>query len=163
MNFKHLFTIWLWTFIEFEIIAGEKNERYRDLKIKERQLDDFLSSFDVTKMQTERSLGEFQVEVVQLLRQISANCQRDEINVTELDESMIGAAIRTNASASELQELHVRLQEEKIGLDEAEGRMNAEIESIKREQEHRRNEAASLVDFEQLKEMTSSETKVGFG
>jgi hypothetical protein len=89
---------------EFEIIAGEKNERYRDLKIKEKQLDDFLGSFDVTKMETERILSENQVEIVRLLRLISINCQRDEINVTELDESAIGIAIRNNTSASELQE-----------------------------------------------------------
>ncbi|KAI6184152.1 Intraflagellar transport protein 74-like protein [Aphelenchoides bicaudatus] len=144
---------------EFEIIAGEKNERYRDLRIKERQLDDFLSTFDVTKMETEKNLSDCQVEILKLLRQISINCQRDEINVTELDESMIGNAIRTNASAPELQELHVRLQEEKIGLDETESRLNAELESIKREQDQRRNEAKSLVDFEQLKERTSDETR----
>jgi hypothetical protein len=89
---------------EFEIIAGEKNERYRDLKIKERQLDDFLSSFDVSKMETERTLNENQVEILRLLKLVSINCQRDEMTVTELDESIIGAAIRTNASAPELQE-----------------------------------------------------------
>lgn len=89
---------------EFEIIAGEKNERYRDLKIKERQLDDFLSTFDIQKMENEQRLGESQVEILKLLRQISANCQHNELTVTELDESVIGVAIRTNASASELQD-----------------------------------------------------------
>jgi hypothetical protein len=58
--------------------------------------------------------------------------------------------------------VHVRLQEEKIGLDEAEARMNAELESIKREQNQRHNESGNLPDFEKLKERTINETKVRF-
>lgn len=57
--------------------------------------------------------------------------------------------------------MHVRLQEEKIGLDEAEARINSELESIRREQNQRRNESGNLSDFEQLKEKTMKETQVG--
>lgn len=88
---------------EFEIIAGEKNERYRDLKIKEKQLEEFLGSFDINKMETERILGEHQIEILRLLRQISTNCQREELAVTDLNESAVGAAIQMNTSAAELQ------------------------------------------------------------
>jgi hypothetical protein len=92
---------------EFEMIAGEKNERYRDLKLKERQLDEFLGTFDVQKLEVEANVTERQGEIVRLLRQISANCQRDELvaNVTAMDESfIIGSSIETNASAGELQD-----------------------------------------------------------
>ncbi|KAI6196864.1 hypothetical protein M3Y94_01158900 [Aphelenchoides besseyi] len=144
---------------EFELAAGEKNDRFRELKQKERQLDDFLSTFDVKKLEAENAVGDSQLTVVRLLRLISANCRDELANVTALDESAMEIAVQGATSANELQDLHVRLQEEMIGLDESEKRLKAEMESMKRQQTERLQTKMSMKEFGNYREEAETRKK----
>lgn len=96
---------------EFEVLAGEKNEKYRELKVKERQIDEFLDSFEPLKSDTETKIDELAEGVVKILNLVSLNIQKTDIvaNVTDLDE----AVLDTGANVDELQErTHSSLLEE---------------------------------------------------
>ncbi|KAI6172056.1 Intraflagellar transport protein 74-like protein [Aphelenchoides besseyi] len=144
---------------EFELAAGEKNDRFRELKQKERQLDDFLSTFDVKKLEAENAVGDSQLTVVRLLRLISANCRDELANVTALDESAMEIAVQGATSANELQDLHVRLQEEMIGLNESEKRLKAEMESMRQQQTERFQTKMSMKEFGKYRDEAETRKK----
>lgn len=92
---------------EFEILAGEKNEKYRELKIKERQIDEFLDSFELLRSETEEKTEALSGDVVKILNLISLNIQKTDIvaNVTDVDE----AVLETGADVGELQDCRFRI------------------------------------------------------
>ncbi|KAE9554271.1 hypothetical protein FO519_002505 [Halicephalobus sp. NKZ332] len=132
---------------EYEIMAGEKNEKYRELKLKEVQIDEFVRDFDRKKNSVEERMEETNLEIVKILQLISLNCSTvnglDTLNTTSIDES----SWNLTKSPAELQELHVRLQEELIDLDEAKSRLEAEMESMHHRQEEIKVE---LLQFENI-------------
>uniref|UniRef100_A0AC35FQA8 Intraflagellar transport 74 n=1 Tax=Panagrolaimus sp. PS1159 TaxID=55785 RepID=A0AC35FQA8_9BILA len=121
---------------EYDIMAGEKNEKYRELRQKEIQIDEFVQNFDTKKHEIEIEIEKHHLEVIRLLQLISLNCTAssgyDTVNASSVDESSLEMA----ANPEELQNLHVRLQEELIDLEEAKKRLIAEMESM----HHRENE-----------------------
>uniref|UniRef100_A0A914YTY1 Uncharacterized protein n=1 Tax=Panagrolaimus superbus TaxID=310955 RepID=A0A914YTY1_9BILA len=121
---------------EYDIMAGEKNEKYRELRQKEIQIDEFVQNFDAKKLEIDFEIEKHHLEVVRLLQLISLNCTAstgyDTVNASSVDESSLEMA----ANPEELQNLHVRLQEELIDLEEAKKRLITEMESMhKRENE----------------------------
>uniref|UniRef100_A0A914Y9R6 Uncharacterized protein n=1 Tax=Panagrolaimus superbus TaxID=310955 RepID=A0A914Y9R6_9BILA len=121
---------------EYDIMAGEKNEKYRELRQKEIQIDEFVQNFDAKKLEIDSEIEKHHLEVVRLLQLISLNCTAstgyDTVNASSVDESSLEMA----ANPEELQNLHVRLQEELIDLEEAKKRLITEMESMhKRENE----------------------------
>ena len=89
---------------EYEIMAGEKSEKYRELKLKEVQIDEFVKDFDRKKNLVEEKMEESNLEIVKLLQLISLNCSTvnglDTLNATSIDESSLSMA----KSPVELQE-----------------------------------------------------------
>ncbi|CAD5211668.1 unnamed protein product [Bursaphelenchus okinawaensis] len=146
---------------EAEQMAGKHSERYRDLKLRERQLDEFLGSFEPHKVELATSLTKSQTRIVSLLKLISVNCQRDELaaTVTGLDESAIIATMDSPANAKELQDLHLRLQEEMVGLEESEQHYQTELESLKKQNELNQQTENEWQNFENNKITLEGELK----
>uniref|UniRef100_A0A914C918 Uncharacterized protein n=1 Tax=Acrobeloides nanus TaxID=290746 RepID=A0A914C918_9BILA len=134
---------------DFEVLAGEKNEKYRELKLKEHQIDDFLDSFDSLQSETETKIAELSENVVKVLNLVSINIQKTDIvaNVTDVDE----AVLETGADVGDLQELHNRLQEELINLEENEARLKAELESMRQKQQEIEQTLHKFGDIDSVK------------
>ncbi|KAM3715897.1 Intraflagellar transport protein [Dirofilaria immitis] len=106
--------------IEMENAAGEKNEKYRELKLKEMQIDEFLNSYDNLMAEEELRINEISTEIIHILTLISTNItnlclssQNTNLDLTEL-------RINENVSASTLKELYVYLQKELVEMDKLE-------------------------------------------
>ncbi|VDN59129.1 unnamed protein product [Dracunculus medinensis] len=111
---------------EFENLAGEKNEKYHELKIKEAQIDEFLNSYDDTKSELNERIAKLSENIVNLLELISINCEVTNINLNNAtDMSQLDNEL---ASAFDLKNLHVSLQEELISLNELEVKLLGEAE-----------------------------------
>uniref|UniRef100_A0A915AL91 Intraflagellar transport protein 74 n=1 Tax=Parascaris univalens TaxID=6257 RepID=A0A915AL91_PARUN len=117
---------------EYDDVIGEKNEKYRELKTKEVQIDEFLDSYEELKSEQEVRIAQFSAEIVRLLELISRNCSITDLsaNVTGMDTAGVEKFNDETAIASELQDLHVRLQEEMISLDESERRLRNDAENL---------------------------------
>lgn len=132
---------------EFVNVAGEKSEKYRNLKLKEMQMDEFLDSYDSLKAEEELRIDKISTEVIRILELISANItnmdfssELNHLDFTELQSS-------ENASISELKDLHVRLQEELIALNELEERLEIDSRNIS---ERMNDMAEKMKEFENI-------------
>uniref|UniRef100_A0A914W2R0 Uncharacterized protein n=1 Tax=Plectus sambesii TaxID=2011161 RepID=A0A914W2R0_9BILA len=143
---------------EYEDQAGEKNEKYRELRQKEKQIDDFLDSFDINKAEEQERVERLHANVVKLLGHISRNwAQLDKTAVIsgmdEYDLGGIGHGKMTEAkTAPELQEVHVRLQEELLKMDDMEEKAREELESLKIKIAEMDDEMGVFNDLDTLKE-----------
>uniref|UniRef100_A0A183C8P9 non-specific protein-tyrosine kinase n=1 Tax=Globodera pallida TaxID=36090 RepID=A0A183C8P9_GLOPA len=120
---------------EFELLAGDKSEKFRELKNRELQMDSFLN-FELSKSQRESQISALSAQIVRQLQLISLNCRHLEMamtNVSGLDESVLALG-SAGVSAAELQELHVRLQEELITLGQNETLLCTELASMRSKQ-----------------------------
>ncbi|CAI4232916.1 unnamed protein product [Auanema sp. JU1783] len=113
----------------------KNNERYRELAMKEQQIEDFLRSYPDEKRLLAMEMEEYSQAIVQNLQNISSNIGQISIesNITDIDAvGMLSSSIRNQASAKDLKEAHVRLQEEMIDLNEMEERLHSEVETLNR-------------------------------
>lgn len=87
-------------------IEGEKNAKYRELKITEIHYDEFLNDYDNRKNELEDRVSEASASVVRYLTLISINCgQVDKASdVTTMDISSLEQTNDENIPASELQD-----------------------------------------------------------
>uniref|UniRef100_A0A7E4VHI3 Intraflagellar transport protein 74 homolog n=1 Tax=Panagrellus redivivus TaxID=6233 RepID=A0A7E4VHI3_PANRE len=115
---------------EAALMASETNEKYKELTLKEAQIDEFVSTYDARKAaitETTENLGN---EVIHMLRLISLNCASesglDTLNVRDIDEVNLESA----NDPEELQDLHLELQEQLVNQDMAILRMQTELESL---------------------------------
>ncbi|VDM26773.1 unnamed protein product [Toxocara canis] len=133
--------------------SGEKNEKYRELKMKEIQIDEFLNSFEQLKSEQEGRIAQSSAEIVRFLEIISHNSFKTDItaNVTGMDTSGIDAFNDQSACATELQDLHVRLQEEMFNVDESERRLKEDVENFSRRMQEMNDEMKKFEDHETLK------------
>ncbi|KAF7634330.1 hypothetical protein Mgra_00006296 [Meloidogyne graminicola] len=76
---------------EFELLAGDKSEKFRELKNRGAQMDNFLDNFDESKKQIEERINILSRQIIRQLQLISLNCRHGEIitNITGLDESLL--------------------------------------------------------------------------
>ncbi|PIO75660.1 hypothetical protein TELCIR_02285 [Teladorsagia circumcincta] len=113
---------------EFDSSADNKlaknNEKYRDLMVKEREYDEFLSVFEEQKQVHET-----------------------ELNVTAMDTDGL---LHGKTSAKELQDLYVRLKEQIIAMDEQEARLNAELQSFDKKMQEMEEQRNVYSDLDQL-------------
>lgn len=59
---------------EYEHQQGEKSQKYKELKQKEQQIDEFLATFEQIKIDDQRRINELQKNIVKLLQLISKVC-----------------------------------------------------------------------------------------
>uniref|UniRef100_A0A9J2PHI7 IF rod domain-containing protein n=3 Tax=Ascaris TaxID=6251 RepID=A0A9J2PHI7_ASCLU len=138
---------------EYDGVIGEKNEKYRELKTKEMQIDEFLDSHEQLKSEQETRIAQISTEIVRLLELISRNCSVTDLsaNVTGMDAAGVEKFNDETASASELQDLHVRLQEEMISLDESERRLRNDAENLTHRMQAMSDRMDEFEDHEGLK------------
>ncbi|CAK5083380.1 unnamed protein product [Meloidogyne enterolobii] len=145
---------------EFELLAGDKSEKFRELKTRGTQMDNFLDNFDESKRQIEGRISALAKQIVRQLQLISLNCRHGEIvtNVTGLDESLL--ALGSSAvSADELQDLHVRLQEELITLKQNEALLCSELSSMKTKQTEINENIDKMSNIEEKKKEFRSKSR----
>uniref|UniRef100_A0A914NCP6 Uncharacterized protein n=2 Tax=Meloidogyne TaxID=189290 RepID=A0A914NCP6_MELIC len=145
---------------EFELLAGDKSEKFRELKTRGTQMDNFLDNFDESKRQIEDRISALSKQIVRQLQLISLNCRHGEIvtNVTGLDESLL--ALGSSAvSADELQDLHVRLQEELITLKQNEALLRSELSSMKTKQTEINENIDKMSNIEEKKKEFRSKSR----
>ncbi len=59
---------------EYEHQQGEKIQKYKELKLKEQQMDEFLETFEEIKAEDQQRINELQKNIVKLLQLISKVC-----------------------------------------------------------------------------------------
>ena len=59
---------------EYQHQQGEKSQKYKELKQKEQQIDEFLETFEQTKVEDQQRINELQKNIVKLLQLISKVC-----------------------------------------------------------------------------------------
>lgn len=134
---------------EFELLAGDKSDRFRELKNREAHMNTFLDTFQQSKAQTNERIDTLSRQIVRQLQLMSLNCRHEELaaNVTGLDESMLALG-NAGVSVGELQDLHVRLQEELITLEQNETLLQTELQSMRAKQTQIDAEMAQMVNME---------------
>jgi intraflagellar transport protein 74 len=77
---------------EFEDQAGEKNEKYRELRAKEQQIDEFLTSYDGGRQQEMTRINELHKQITHTLLVIARNYEQqvDEYFVWGVMEGFAG-------------------------------------------------------------------------
>ncbi|KAI1720046.1 intraflagellar transport protein 74 like protein [Ditylenchus destructor] len=137
---------------EFEILAVDKSERFRELKNRDAYMDTFLDQFNTLDAEVEGRINELSTEIVRLLNLMSLNC---------LDESIFSNSLSNpGASASELQDLHVRLEEELISLQMTESRLHTELDAMQRKQVEIEQSLENFDNQEQMREQMDDKRKV---
>uniref|UniRef100_A0A0K0DNK3 Intraflagellar transport protein 74 homolog n=1 Tax=Angiostrongylus cantonensis TaxID=6313 RepID=A0A0K0DNK3_ANGCA len=125
--------------IEIEEIATEIDEQKR------------LNQAILAGMTLNMELEAFTDDIVRMLQKISANIMKLETNATSnivgRDELLL---LQDNASPTELQNLHVRLQEEMMLLEETETRLKSEIATLERRLGELSEEYASYSDLDKI-------------
>ncbi|KAL3103370.1 hypothetical protein niasHS_002556 [Heterodera schachtii] len=138
---------------EFEVLAGGKSDKFRELKGREQQMDTFLENFELSKSQREEHIGTISAQIVRQLQLISLNCRHLELavaNVSGLDESVLAMG-SAGVSAAELQQLHLRLQEELISLDQHQILLSNEFDSMRSKQTEIEAELGKMANLEMIK------------
>lgn len=87
--------------------SGEKNEKYRELKLKEAEVDEFLNSYDNLKMEEESRIQETSAEVVHILELISANITSLSTISQNINLNQFELNVNENISAAELKECKI--------------------------------------------------------
>uniref|UniRef100_A0A8R1XQY6 Intraflagellar transport protein 74 homolog n=1 Tax=Onchocerca volvulus TaxID=6282 RepID=A0A8R1XQY6_ONCVO len=125
--------------IEMENVAGEKNEKYRELKLKEMQIDEFLNSFDSLRTEEELRIDEISTEVIRILELISTNIT----NLCLISQN-------TNLELTEFKIMYIRLQEELIEMDKLEKHLkidNNQISERIKEMDEKRKQFENIDDL----------------
>ncbi|EFO20568.2 hypothetical protein LOAG_07923 [Loa loa] len=116
--------------IEMENVVGEKNEKYRELKLKEIQLDEFLNSYDNLRAEEELRIDEISAEVVRLLELISINMTNLCLTSQNANQDLIEFKMNENISISAMKELYVCLQEELYEMDKSKENLQMDNKQI---------------------------------
>uniref|UniRef100_A0A183ECZ3 CTAGE family member 5 n=1 Tax=Gongylonema pulchrum TaxID=637853 RepID=A0A183ECZ3_9BILA len=100
------------------------------LKLKEMQMDEFLDAYDDLKANEEARIDCASNEIIRTLELISTNGTKLDLSsqITDTDNSALQG--NENASAYELKDLHVRLQEELLSAEEMEERLETTNRNI---------------------------------
>uniref|UniRef100_A0A915Q299 Uncharacterized protein n=1 Tax=Setaria digitata TaxID=48799 RepID=A0A915Q299_9BILA len=129
---------------ELENAAGEKNEKYRELKLKEMEIDEFLSSYDNLRAEEELKIDKISSEVIRLLELISINYTYCQL-ISDKDEHIFNAGGAVSTSA--LNELYVCVQDELLAMEGTEKHLNRENVQI----DERINEVVEMMEqFEDI-------------
>uniref|UniRef100_A0A0R3S6D6 HOOK domain-containing protein n=1 Tax=Elaeophora elaphi TaxID=1147741 RepID=A0A0R3S6D6_9BILA len=138
----------------------EKNEKYRELKLKEMQIDEFLNSYDSLRVEEESRIDEKSAEVVRILELISTNVTNLYLVSQNTNFDLTGLKSDENISASTLKELYVRLQEKLLEMDELEKNLkmdNNQIRERAKEINEKMEQFGNIEDMKARKEQTRQE------
>ncbi|NP_495359.2 Intraflagellar transport protein 74 homolog [Caenorhabditis elegans] len=126
---------------EAQIMAH--HTKYLDLLSKSTMLDDTTENYPQQIVIYQQDIEEFSDAVVLILRKISANLKKVNLEdqITDLDER--GLTLQTG-NVDELKEMHVRLQEELISIEDMELALNEEIDNLETEEKKIDQELAGV-------------------
>lgn len=88
----------------YYVFPGEKNEKYRELKLKEMQIDEFLNAYDNLRAKEESRIDEISAEVIRILELISTNTTNFCLISQNINLDFTGLKVNENISASALKE-----------------------------------------------------------
>ena len=164
---------------EFEDKQGEKNQKYRELRQKEVQIDEFLNNFDRSREEEAERIERLHVGIVENLNLISKNAmQLDKTMTTPSaeDYSLGSTQKKSRSTTSELQEGEptdredrrrlnvflesVRLQEELFRLDEVEIKAQEELGSLKDKMDEMQHDIQQFGDIDTLRQQAEGKQSV---
>ncbi|VDO49908.1 unnamed protein product [Onchocerca flexuosa] len=145
--------------IEMENVAGntvncEKNEKYRELKLKEMQIDEFLNSYDSLRTEEELRVDEISTEVIRILELISTNITNFCLISQNTNLELTEFKINENISASALKELYIRLKEELVEMDKLEKHLKIDNNQISERIKGMNEEMTQFENIDDLKSHT---------
>ncbi|EJW78415.1 hypothetical protein WUBG_10677 [Wuchereria bancrofti] len=143
-----------------ENVVGERNEKYRELKLKEMQFDEFLNSYDNLRAEEESQIDLISTEVVRKLELISTNITNLSLTSENTNLDLTELAINENVTSSALKELYVRLQEELNEMNKLEEQLkmaNKQINEEIKEMNEKMNEFENIHDLKAHKEQKRQE------
>ncbi|XP_068199717.1 intraflagellar transport protein 74 homolog [Antennarius striatus] len=151
-----------------EEVQGESQQKYKDLKKKELEMDRFLDSFDESKAQEEERTTQIQENIVSLLEHCSRNMLRlqqvDTVTASELknmQEVLVSKeteVVHSESTAKGLVTESQRLQQDLEKVQQLEGKITEELSSLKERVVSMEAELEVCRDLETLKH-TAEEKK----
>ncbi|CEF68205.1 Intraflagellar transport protein 74 homolog [Strongyloides ratti] len=126
----------------FETLVGDKSEKYREMMIMEKQIDEFFNNFITELSTTARILQEKEREIVGLLLKISINMEKDnEYENMEIQN-------KESNDPEVLAEVHLDLQEKLLQIADKVWEVEQQIEDGKKEYQKIQNKLG--IDNENL-------------
>ncbi|GMS84167.1 hypothetical protein PENTCL1PPCAC_6342, partial [Pristionchus entomophagus] len=136
----------------------EQLERYQGLQVKEAEMNEFFATFEDQKRNLAMEMEELNDGTVQNLRRFSINLSKMNMSmqVNDLDPSIL--EMNEGATAHELKELHVRLEDELMSLNEMETRIHGEMEAFTFKGESMQEELDQMPDYNRMVETSQEES-----
>uniref|UniRef100_A0A0K0EDN1 Intraflagellar transport protein 74 homolog n=1 Tax=Strongyloides stercoralis TaxID=6248 RepID=A0A0K0EDN1_STRER len=111
----------------FETLAGDKSEKYREMMIMEKQIDEFFINYIGELSNTAKILNDKEIEIVILLEKISINMENNDMYKKEDIKN------KESNDPEILAEVHLDLQEKLLQIADKVWELEQQIEDGKKE------------------------------
>uniref|UniRef100_A0A0K0FXH6 Intraflagellar transport protein 74 homolog (inferred by orthology to a human protein) n=1 Tax=Strongyloides venezuelensis TaxID=75913 RepID=A0A0K0FXH6_STRVS len=134
-----------------ENLVGDKSEKYREMKLMEKQMDEFFDNYIEELANAAKILDDKENEVVKIMEKISINMEKSDIN------EEIKIKNKDSNDPEILADVHLDLQETLSQINEKVWDMEQQINEGKREYENIKSDLG--IDDESLNEKNEKERK----
>ncbi|XP_061877539.1 intraflagellar transport protein 74 homolog [Entelurus aequoreus] len=152
-----------------EEAQGECQQKYKELKRKEEEIDGFLHSFEELRGQEQNKMAHSQENIVSLLEHCSRNmlrlCQVDTITASELrnmQDVLVSKETEVSQSASTARGLTTesqRLQQDLDKVQQLEGKITGELNTLKEHVGQMESELLTYSDLDTLRHTAEDRKK----
>ncbi|XP_030640653.1 intraflagellar transport protein 74 homolog [Chanos chanos] len=146
---------------DMEEHQGERTQKYKELKKREEEIDNFLEMFEETKAQEIERNQQTQASIVALLDHSSRNMNRlkqlSSVSVQELRTMQADLSFKENemhksqSTAKSLTSESDRLQEDLVKVEQLESKITSELNSLKTKIQQMSEELVTYGDLDSLK------------
>ncbi|XP_043959816.1 intraflagellar transport protein 74 homolog isoform X2 [Gambusia affinis] len=152
-----------------EAAQGECQQKYKELKRKEEEIDRFLDSFEESRAEEQKKLTRSQEDIVSLLEHCSRNMLRlrhvDTVTASELknmQEVLVSKeteVVRSESTARGLTTESHRLQQDLEKVQQLEGKIGAELSTLKEQVSTMETELLTYRDLDALRRSADDKRK----
>ncbi|XP_014870040.1 intraflagellar transport protein 74 homolog isoform X1 [Poecilia latipinna] len=152
-----------------EAAQGECQQKYKELKRKEEEIDRFLDSFEESRAEEQEKLTRSQEDIVSLLEHCSRNMLRlrhvDTVTASELknmQEVLVSKeteVVQSESTARGLTTESHRLQQDLEKVQQLEGKISAELSTLKEQVSTMETELLTYRDLDALRRSADDKRK----
>ncbi|XP_008436698.1 intraflagellar transport protein 74 homolog isoform X1 [Poecilia reticulata] len=152
-----------------EAAQGECQQKYKELKRKEEEIDRFLDSFEESRAEEQEKLTRSQEDIVSLLEHCSRNMLRlrhvDTVTASELknmQEVLVSKeteVVQSESTARGLTTESRRLQQDLEKVQQLEGKISAELSTLKEQVSTMETELLTYRDLDALRRSADDKRK----
>ncbi|XP_054893424.1 intraflagellar transport protein 74 homolog [Poeciliopsis prolifica] len=152
-----------------EAAQGECQQKYKELKRKEEEIDRFLDSFEESRAEEQQKLTRSQEDIVSLLEHCSRNMLRlrhvDTVTASELknmQEVLVSKeteVVQSESTARGLTTESRRLQQDLEKVQQLEGKISAELSTLKEQVSTMETELLTYRDLDALRRSADDKRK----